>query len=130
MNDDVLFGVWSTPVLVAAGIAGMTFGYLALGYAIRNPLFTSGLASPRQNALLAICLAVAGGGFFYLSQIAGSYLAGDPLWWRVASRFTVWVVFCLALGLGAYLAARHDRIRRAARARDRAMQAPLAGGDR
>lgn len=119
MTDDILFGVWSIPVLFAAALAGGLFGYLAIGYAIRNPLFSSGLASPRQNALLALFMAIAGGGAFYVSQIIGSYAAHDPLWWRVASRYSVWVVFCLALAVGAYVAARRDRTRRAAVARDR-----------
>jgi hypothetical protein len=117
---ELLFGVWSLPVLTLALLAGGLFGYQAIGYAIRNPLFSSGLASPIQNALLATFMAVAGGGCFWVSQIAGAGLAGDPFWWRVASRFTVWLVFCLALGAGAYLAARRDRARRAHAARAQA----------
>ena len=120
--SDIFVGVWSIPVIFLATVAGASFGYSAIGYAIRNPLFSSGLATPAQNALLATFMAIAGGGAFWLSQIAGSYLAGDPLWWRVASRFTVWLVFCIALGIGAYAAARADRRRRAAGARQRARE--------
>jgi hypothetical protein len=118
--SDLVVGVWSLPVLAAAAIAGLLFGYQAIGYAIRNPLFSSGLASPRQNSLLALFMSTAGGGAFWLSQIVGAYYAGDPLWWRVASRFTVWLAFCLAIGLGAYLAARRDQQRRHRLATDRA----------
>ena len=117
---DLLFGVWSLPVIAAAAAAGAVFGLGALGYAIRNPLFSSGLATPLQNATLATFLAIVGGGFFFLSQIGGAYAAGDPLWWRVASRFSVWIVFCLAVGFGVYLASRRDRERRHRVARERA----------
>ncbi|HET7030355.1 MAG TPA: hypothetical protein VFI34_07575 [Candidatus Limnocylindrales bacterium] len=116
---ELLVGVWSIPVLLLAALAGGLFGFAAIGYAIRNPLFSSGLATPAQNGLLAMFMAIAGGGAFWLSQILGAYLAGDPLWWRVASRFTVWLVFCLALGAGAYLAARSHRQQRARAARTR-----------
>lgn len=120
--SEVLFGVWSVPVLILACAAGGLFGYQAIGYAIRNPLFSSGLATPFQNALLAVFMAIAGGGFFWVSQIIGAWLDGDPLWWRVASRFTVWLVFCVAIGIGAYLAARRDRRQRAAAARSQAVR--------
>lgn len=116
---DLLIGVWSVPVLLAAAVAGAVFGFGAIGFAIRNPIFSSGLATPIQNGLLATLMAIVGGGFFWISQIAGAYGAGDPLWWRVASRFSVWVVFCLAIGVGVYLAARRDRAQRHRAARER-----------
>lgn len=117
---DILFGVWTPPVLVSAAMTGLGVGYIAIATILRNPLFSSGLATPGQNATLATIVAMLGGGAFWVGQVVGSYVDGDPLWWRVLSRFGVWLVFAACFGLGAYLAARKDRETRAARARDRA----------
>jgi hypothetical protein len=118
---DILFGVWTPAVLVSAAMTGGGVGYIAVGAIIRNPLFSSGLASPSQNAALVTIVAMLGGGAFWIGQVIGSLADGDPLWPRVLSRFTVWLVFAGCLGIGAYFAARRDQARRTARARAKAL---------
>ena len=118
--NDLLFGVWTVPALLSASLTGVGIGYVAIGAVIRNPLFTSGLASPKQHAGIVAATSAIGGGFFWLGQVLAAFADGDALYWRVASRFTVWLIFCIGLSVGAYLADSRDRDRRAANARSRA----------
>lgn len=117
---DLLIGVWTVPVLISAILTGVGIGYVAIGAVIRNPKFSSGLASPRENMGVVAIVSSLGGGAFWLGQVLAAFADGDPLYWRIASRFTVWLVFCLGLSFGAYLAARNDKARRTAVARDHA----------
>jgi hypothetical protein len=116
---DLLFGVWTLAALASAIITGTGIGYVAIGALIRNPTFSSGVATPAQNALVTALVSMLGGGAFWFGQVIAAYADGDPLYWRIASRFTVWLIFCIGLSLGAFLAARADRARRALVARDR-----------
>lgn len=116
---DLLFGVWTLPALLSAIITGIGIGYVAIGAVIRNPTFSSGAATPAQNAAVTCVVSVIGGSAFWLGQVVASFADGDPLYWRIASRFTVWLVFCIGLTVGAFLAARADRIRRSQAARER-----------
>jgi hypothetical protein len=114
---DLLFGVWTVPTLLSATLTGLGFGYVAIGAILRNPRFTSGLATPRQHALVVGGIAMLGGLAFWIGQILSAYADGDDLYWRVGSRFTIWLIFCIALSVGAYRADSRDRDRRAANAR-------------
>jgi hypothetical protein len=113
---DFFAGVWTVASLGAAIVGGLAFGWVFVGFAIRNPLFSSGLATPLQNATLTTLIGAIGGGIFWLSQILAAFYDGDPLWWRIASRFTVWLVFCAG--------DRHRRLRR----RPRRAKAPRSSG--
>lgn len=115
---DLLFGVWTFAALLSAALTGLGFGYVAIGAILRNPRFTSGLATPRQHALVVAGVSMAGGLGFWLGQVLSSYADGDPLYWRVGSRFTIWLIFCIALSIGSYIADTRDRNRRAAAARE------------
>lgn len=127
---DVLFGVWTSSALLSALLTGLGIGYVAIGAVIRNPHYSSGLATPRENLAVVALISMLGGGAFWLGQVLAAYADGDPLFWRIASRFTVWLIFCVGLSAGAYLAAQRDRARRAAAARAKALaeQGPGARG--
>jgi hypothetical protein len=116
---DLLFGVWTAPALLSAILTGLGIGYVAIGAVIRNPTFSSGVATPWQNAAVTAVISLIGGSAFWVGQVFAAFADGDPLYWRIASRFTVWLIFCLGLSAGAFLAAHHDRVVRSAAARDR-----------
>lgn len=117
---DLLFGVWTAPALLSAIVTGLGIGYGAIGAVIRSPRFSSGVATPRENAVLVAVISGLGGTAFWLGQVLAAFADGDALYWRIASRFTVWLVFCLGLSAGAYAAAARDKARRTSVARDRA----------
>lgn len=53
--------------------------------------------------MLTCGYAIAVGAVFYVGQAAASILDGDPGWPRIVTRFTIWVVFCVAMGVATYL---------------------------
>lgn len=101
--SELLFGVWGWPVAVASVLAGLAVGIEVLGPVLRHPSFSSRIASPASYATMVGVLAALTGLAFYAGQVAGAIADGDPLWWRVASRYTLWLLYSVALALGSWV---------------------------
>lgn len=127
MSDLVaaLFGVWTPAVLTAAVASGLAFGFAILGPIARWPLFSSMAATAVQTAVLVAVAGVLAGIVFYVGQVTGAHADGDPLWWRIASRASIWGLYAICVGIGAGLSVAHDNHRRTERARRQALQERL-----
>lgn len=117
-----LFGVWTPAVVAAAVLAGLGVGFFGAGPIIRSPYFSSGQATPFANGVMIAAVAAVSGIAFYVGQVFGAIAGGDDLWPRILSRFTLWLVYALFLGVGAWLSATRDEHNRHARARARALR--------
>lgn len=113
--------VW-TPLSVAlAVISGLAVGVILVGRYAANPAYASGVASPAEYASLAGIMGLAIGVIFYGGQILTSYLGGDTEWTRVVSRFGIWAMYSLAIGLGTWIRIRRHIARRRAAVHDQAV---------
>lgn len=117
-----LFTAVLNPLSVGVAIVtGSLFGLLGVGWFASNPVYSSGLASEIRVATLTVAMTVFAGLVFYAGQTAATYLFGDPMWTRVASRYIVWLVFATSIGCGTYARMRRARALRRRHAHDRAI---------
>lgn len=89
--------------IIIALIGGALAGYFLVGVVAGDPTWVSPVATPKAVGILVGSYSIAIGGLFYLGQTIASLVDGDPGWPRIASRFVVYVVFCLALGAFTWL---------------------------
>lgn len=97
-----LLVVWSPTTLIVAVLAGLGVGYWIVGRIASDPVWVAGTATPRGLGILTILLAVAIGLVFYAGQTAATWAENDDAWPRVVSRFGLWVVYSVFLGLGTW----------------------------
>lgn len=116
-----LASVWTPASLVSAIVGGVGIGYFVIGQILRNPRYSSGQASAVDVAKLVIGSAAIVGATFYVGQILSTFFeAGENLAWRIISRFTLWLLYALCLGVGAAWSVHNDEQSRYLKARDRA----------
>lgn len=118
MNLAELVTVWTFPSVALAILTGVTFG-AGVGWISVNPQYSAGIAGPVRIGFLAFLFGTFGGMTFYAGQALGSYLSDDPNWYRVLSRFGLWLVFSASIGVTTAFLVWRDRKRRRLRAHDR-----------
>lgn len=99
---DDLAAVWSWPAALFALGVGLGFGYVVIARVTLSPRWRT------QNTARAYgwLVGVLGAWFSFvvvLSQVIASLITNDPLWPRVLSRYVMWLVASLGLGLGVWL---------------------------
>ena len=113
--------VW-TPISIGfAIVAGVGFGYFLVGWVASTMTWASGLATPGGVSWLAVSLVSTVGLLFYGGQVWTSYLVGDTAWTRVVSRFVLWLLYSLAIGVGTWIRIRHLTDLKTEAARQRAV---------
>lgn len=117
---DFLFGVWTPAAVASAVVAGLGLGYTMVGWIILNPAYSSLGSTATRYGLLVAGASIIGGAFFWGGQVIGAYAGGDELWWRILSRFTIWLLYAVCLGIGAAWSFHRDHAQRVAKARERA----------
>jgi hypothetical protein len=122
MMDDVLTAlttVWTVPTLVVAALGGLFLGLLVLGHIAQTPSYASD-ASPLEVAVAIAVSSILAAAVFYAGQAASDPL--EDVSARLFSRFGVWCVYSLGMGVGAYvrLSIGNRLHRRKVRARGRA----------
>lgn len=127
MTFDELVRVWTPASALGAIVGGVIYG-LAVGFIATNPNYSAGLVSAFRIGLLTAFFAASGGLIFFALQALGSYIAHDPLWFRVMSRYGQWVLFSATIGFTTWHLVRRDRIRRKRAAHDRALEDLAAQG--
>lgn len=113
--------VWTPLSVASAAIAGVLFGFLAIGLVTTKARFSSGDAGPLEVGFLTFALVASAGLVFYALQAVTTYLGGDPQWTRVVSRYGLWLLYSAALGVGTLLRSQLALRRRRSRAHDRAV---------
>lgn len=114
MTLELLTEVWNEYTILFAICAGISLGYLVVGHYASDPAYASGEATSVEYGVLVATLAVAIGLVFFGFQVIATFIEGDPLWTRVVSRFGIWVVYSVAIGLGTGIRlTRHTRRKRA-----------------
>lgn len=116
-----LTAVWSPATILAAIVAGAIVGIVLVGSLASNPAYAAKDATPLRYGLLTAVAAGAAGCAFYSLQILASYVDEDPNWRRAASRFLLWVVFSIVIGLGTWIRLVRHIARRHREAHDRAV---------
>lgn len=120
MTFDQLVEVWNLASVVFAIFAGTLLGALAVGHYASDPSYASGQATPVDYAVLVGVMTTAVGLVFFGFQVLGSFLDDDPLWTRVVSRFGLWVVYSVAIGVGTWARLRWHAQRKRAEVHARA----------
>lgn len=92
--------VWNPASLAFSAVAGLLLGWFAIGRYATDPSYASGQASPREYGVLVASLAIGVGLVFFGFQVLGTYIDGDPGWTRVVSRFFIWMLYCVMIGVG------------------------------
>lgn len=95
--------VWRPLDIGFAVIEGLLFGYIVVGRFAADPTYASGLAEPREIAWITAWSTAAAGFLFFGGQILASFLGHDASWTRVVSRYGIWVVFSVAVGIGIFV---------------------------
>lgn len=98
-QDRMVTEVWSPATLIVSVVAGIGVGYWIVGRVAADPAWVSATASARGLGLLAATLMIGVGLVFYVGQATATAVEGGP-WERVVSRFGLWVVYAMFLGLG------------------------------
>lgn len=123
MNE--LLIVWTPAGVISAIAGGLGIGYFVIGQILRNPRYSSGQASPFESGRLVALAGAIVGATFYVGQTLSTLLeesGGVDLAWRVVSRFALWLLYSLCLGIGAAFAELRDDRERYLVARDRAQR--------
>lgn len=92
---EALTSVWSVPSILVAVFGGLATGALLLYYLHRRDPRHAGTYGVLVAGALTLVM-----GVFYLGQTAEAVLTGDPLWYRIVSRFGLAVMFSVAAGAG------------------------------
>lgn len=85
--------VWTIPAALAAAVAGLCYAFflaISLKRSIHGHLRPSGAFVIGANVLMATFL-------FTVSQAIAAIYVGDPLWYRAASRYGMWLPFTAVL---------------------------------
>lgn len=112
--------VWTPATLTAAVVAGVAMGVFVVGWVATNPAYASGIASPVAIARLVGVMGVATGVVFYVGQTVAAAADGDPGWYRIASRFGLWLVYAVCLAVGSWIRLSQDQRARRIRAERKA----------
>lgn len=99
MSD--LLVVWSPATLVVAVLAGLGVGYWMVGRVAADPTWASPNATALGLGFLVTVLAIGIGIVFYVGQATATAVEGGP-WDRVVSRFGLWIVYAIFLGVGTW----------------------------
>jgi len=91
---------WTVATIVVAVAAGLGVGYLMLGKLASNPAYASQYLTSRSVGILVIVTALFSGGAFYIGQIVATAAEGDGGWARILSRYGLWIIYSIALGIG------------------------------
>ena len=126
--DDVarsISTVWTPATLGIAWIAGTLLGAIFLAYIARRPAYVSD-ASPAWVAFAVAIASILAGAVFYAGQIIVDPL--EDVAARLISRFSVWVLYSIAMAFGTWLGLvlRNRRHRRRIRARAVSELGPVA----
>lgn len=96
---DDLFKVWSLPAIVGAYVVGHAFGHLVIARISSQPRWRT-MNSARAYGWLVGVLSGWFGFFFYVSQIAAAFIQHDFQWERIMSRYGMWLVLSIGVGIG------------------------------
>jgi hypothetical protein len=105
----VLTTVWTPEALLLAAVAGMGIGALVLASIALKPAYASA-ATPGQVARAIAYSGMVTGGVFYVGQALVDTAEDIPR--RLISRFAIWCVYSLFMGLGTWLRLRLEAERR------------------
>ena len=97
-----LLVVWTPATMAVAVLAGIGVGYWIVGRFAADPRWAAASASPRGLGILVAVLAAIVGLVFYVGQATATFVEGDPNWPRVVSRFGLWLLYAVFLGLGTW----------------------------
>jgi cyanate permease len=104
--DDFTTGVVQVLTVVniaTALIGGSLAGWFLIGQVAADPTWISPTATPRGVGILTGAYSIAVGAMFYLGQTVAGIVDGDGGWPRLATRFVLWALFCVALGVATWL---------------------------
>lgn len=108
---DIVTAVWSPAALAISLIGGGVFGWSLVRVAAGRDKYPRPVPVPRGYASRGLALLmVYGGTIFYAGQVVEAIGSGDAGVDRITSRFTIWLVFCVGSGLGAYFALGRSRL--------------------
>lgn len=99
---DLVTDVLTPAAVIVAGAGGVLVGFVVIAGLIQSDRLGTATAAATTFGLLIAVLSAGFGGVFYLGQIASSIADGDSQWPRAAARYALWLVFCLAAGLGTW----------------------------
>lgn len=121
MTLEQLVEVWTPLSIAAAVLSGLVVGYFLVGRFASDPAYASGIAGPFDYAVITAVLSIAIGMIFYSLQILTSFIGGDTAWTRVVSRFGLWVLYAIAIGVGTWIRLRRHIRRKHVEAHERAI---------
>lgn len=99
-----LFTLWTFSAILAALGVGLFIGLaVALFPIMVGARRSASLLTPTRTGIVLALLVAWVGSAFYAGQAIDSYLAADPGLPRVISRWTIWLLFSLAVGIGCWL---------------------------
>jgi hypothetical protein len=98
--------VWMPSTVLAAAGTGFAIGVLVLGYLGSVPTYAADGTPGQVGRVVAFGGALAGL-VFYVGQAAATYADDDPNVSRIVSRFGLWVLYSLGMGLGTYVRLAH-----------------------
>lgn len=92
--------VWTPLATAFAVVAGLALGYFVIGRVGSDPAYASGKATAVEYGTTTAFLTAAVGLVFYSFQALGTYLDHDPSWTRVVSRYCLWALYSVCIGVG------------------------------
>lgn len=95
--------IWSPGTVIAALVTGFLLGFLFLGYLAAAPTYASVRLTAAKTALFTVASTLLTGIVFWGGQTFAAWLEGDPGWPRVMTRYVLWVIWALAMGVGTWL---------------------------
>lgn len=112
---DGLTAVWTPATIVAAILTGLLVGAFPIGFVISRSRYRLPTIGPGEYGVLVAILGTLVGIAFFVGQVyAAGAVDNDPLAYRIASRYALFLLFGPCMGLGTSLS-----LRSSLRARER-----------
>ena len=99
---ELLTLVWTPATVLTAVVTGLAIGFVVLGYLGSTPTYAADGTPGQVGRIVAFGGALAGL-VFYVGQAAATYAEDDPNAQRIVSRYMLWVLYSMGMGLGTYL---------------------------
>lgn len=116
---DGLTAVWTPATIVAAIVTGLLVGVFPIGFVISRTRYRLPAIGPGEYGVLVAILGTLVGIAFFVGQVyAASSVDRDPLAYRIASRYALFLIFGPCMGVGTWLALRWSLRARERSARD------------
>lgn len=99
----LFFTLWTPSAILAAALVGLGIGLALALFPAMIGSERSTILAPSRAGLVAAALVVWLGSAFYAGQGVDSYLSADPGLPRVVSRWALWLLFSVAVGIGVWI---------------------------